>query len=224
MLKAQTGEGFLRLMWVGQVAWKYGKTFRGRQTGVIIPIFKKGDRKQSTNYTGITLLGLPGKVYAKWLEMKCQERVECQFLSGSQHHRPDLYSEAIVREIFGVWQRSLCMLCRSWKGYDRAPWDKLWKVLREYGIGGHLLCAIKPFHCRPEVSVWVNSKQSESFYIGVGLQQGWAPFHCLHELGRQKQPSWWACNIWKLQNQWPAVRWWFGSTFFHRIWPPALVK
>ena len=46
MLKALTGEGILWLTRVCQVAWKLGKTPRDWQTGVIIPIFKKGDRKQ----------------------------------------------------------------------------------------------------------------------------------------------------------------------------------
>ena len=68
MLKALTGEGILWLTRVCQVAWKLGKTPRDWQTGVIIPIFKKGDRKQCTNYRGISLLSLPGKVYAKALK------------------------------------------------------------------------------------------------------------------------------------------------------------
>ena len=76
MLKALTGEGILWLTRVCQVAWKLGKTPRDWQTGVIIPIFKKGDRKQCTNYRGISLLSLPGKVYAKCLERKCREIVE----------------------------------------------------------------------------------------------------------------------------------------------------
>ena len=50
MLKALTVEGILWLMRVCQVAWKYGNTLRDWQTSVIIPIFKKGDRKQCTNY------------------------------------------------------------------------------------------------------------------------------------------------------------------------------
>ena len=54
MLKALTGERILRLTRVCQVAWKFGKTPRDWQTGVIIPIFKKGDCKQSTQQSNIT--------------------------------------------------------------------------------------------------------------------------------------------------------------------------
>ena len=57
-LKALTGEGILWLTRVCQVAWKLGKTPRDWQTGVIIRIFKKGDRKQCTNYKRISLLSL----------------------------------------------------------------------------------------------------------------------------------------------------------------------
>ena len=56
MLNALTGDGILWLTRVCQVAWKLGKTPRDWQTGVINPIFKKGDRKQCTNYRGISLL------------------------------------------------------------------------------------------------------------------------------------------------------------------------
>ena len=43
-LKALTGEGILLLTQVCQVAWKFGKTPRDWQAGVIISMFKKGDR------------------------------------------------------------------------------------------------------------------------------------------------------------------------------------
>ena len=62
MLKALNGEGVRRLTKVCQVEWKLGKTPKDWQTGVIIPINKKGDRKECTNYRGISLLILPGKV------------------------------------------------------------------------------------------------------------------------------------------------------------------
>ena len=73
-------------------------------------------------YRGISLLSLLWKAYAKWLKRKCLEIVELKledgqygFWSGSQYHGPNLHSEANLREILGVCQRSLCMLCRSYK-------------------------------------------------------------------------------------------------------------
>ena len=42
-------------------------------------------------------------------------RWSVRFSSGSQYHGPNLHSEANLREILEVWQRSLCMLCRSLK-------------------------------------------------------------------------------------------------------------
>jgi len=65
MLKVLSSEGILWVTRVSQVAWKCGKTPKEWQTGVIIPIFKKGDRKQCTNYRGISLISLPGKAYAQ---------------------------------------------------------------------------------------------------------------------------------------------------------------
>ena len=83
-----TGEGILWLTQVCQVVWKFSKTSKDYQTGVIIPIFKKGDRKQCTNYRGISLLSLPGKVYAKCLERKCREIVESKLEDGQCGFRP----------------------------------------------------------------------------------------------------------------------------------------
>ena len=83
MLQALTGEGILWLKRVCQVAWKYGKNPRDWQTGVIFRIFKKGDCKQCTNYRGISLLSLPGKVYDRCLERKCRKIMESK-LEDSQ--------------------------------------------------------------------------------------------------------------------------------------------
>ena len=82
MLKALAAKRFLWLTRVCQVAWKLGKTPSDWQTGVIIPICKKGDRKQCTNYKRISLLSFPGKIYAKCLERKCQKIVESKLEDG----------------------------------------------------------------------------------------------------------------------------------------------
>ena len=56
MLKALGGEEILWLRQVCQVTRKFCKTLRDCQTDVIIPIFKEEDRKQCTNYRGISPL------------------------------------------------------------------------------------------------------------------------------------------------------------------------
>ena len=50
IFKALNGEGIRWLTRVCQVTWKLKKTPKDWQTGVIIPIYKKGDRKECTNY------------------------------------------------------------------------------------------------------------------------------------------------------------------------------
>ena len=39
---------------------------------MVVPLFIKGDQRVSSNYRGITLLSLPGKVYSKVLERRVQ--------------------------------------------------------------------------------------------------------------------------------------------------------
>ena len=179
MLKAPTGEVILWLTRVCQVAWKFGKTPRDWQTGVIIPIFNKGDRKQCTNYRGISLLSLPGKVYAKCLERKFREIVESKFEYGQCGFHPGRSTTDQIFTLKQIFEKSwkydkdlfACFVDLE-KAYDRVPRDKLWKVLQEYGVNGQLLRAIKSFYCRPEVCVRVNGKQSKSFQVSVGLRQG----------------------------------------------------
>ena len=181
-----------------QVTWKLGKTPKDWQTGVIIPIFKIGDRKQCTNYRGISLLSLPGKVNAKCLERKRRERVkpklqdsQCGFCSGCSTMDQIFTLKQIFKKSWEYGKDLSACFVDLKKAYDRVPRNKLWKVLQEYGVNGQLLRVIKSFYCRPEVS----GKWQAIKAVPCGL---WTPtrvrfvistFHCLHELDRQMQPS-----------------------------------
>ena len=95
------------------------------------------------------------------------------FLSRSQHPMDQIFT---LRQIFEKsWKFAkdvfACFVDLE-KVYGRVSRDKLWKVLQEHGIDGHLLMAIKSLYCQPEVCVRVNGKQSKSFHVGIGLRQG----------------------------------------------------
>ena len=66
-------EGVLWLTLVCHVAWCSGGADKDWQIGVIIPVHKKGDRSECTNYRSIFLLSLPWKAYTKCLGKRYRE-------------------------------------------------------------------------------------------------------------------------------------------------------
>ncbi|KAL7842620.1 hypothetical protein SRHO_G00243090 [Serrasalmus rhombeus] len=104
-------------------------------TGVVVPIFKKGDRKVFANYWGITLLSLPGKVYAKVLEMRLQPIVEPQTLPAMEQWTSFSPFHRLLRG-HGCWamgQPSLHVFCGYGEGLPLCS--------PKYPVGGPLgLC------------------------------------------------------------------------------------
>ena len=72
-----------------------------RETSVIIPIHKKVDKRKCTNYRGISLISVPGKVYAKCLEKKCREIVEPKLTDAQCDFRP---GRSTMDQIFALQQ------------------------------------------------------------------------------------------------------------------------
>lgn len=71
------------------LSWLSGTVPLDLQTGVLVPLFKKGDRRVCTNYQGITLLSLPGKVYS--IDETSYPRETMWFSFRSCNTEPALY-------------------------------------------------------------------------------------------------------------------------------------
>ena len=78
VLRANYGNLQHRMFWLTRVCVKWHGVLQGhRKVGkLIIPIHRKGDRSECTNYWGISLLSLQWKVYAKCLVKRCREIIE----------------------------------------------------------------------------------------------------------------------------------------------------
>lgn len=76
MLKALDVKGRLWLVRLFNIGWGSGKVPKVWQTGVVVPLFRQGDRRVCAHYRGITLVSLPGKVYSKVLERRVRPIVE----------------------------------------------------------------------------------------------------------------------------------------------------
>ncbi|KAI3374131.1 hypothetical protein L3Q82_005986 [Scortum barcoo] len=110
------------------IAWRLGTVPLEWQTGVVVPLFKKGDRRVCSNYRGITLLSLPGKVYARVLERRIRPIVDpqiqeeqCGFRPGRGTAGPALYPPQGAGGFMGVCPTSPHVLCGSGEGIQPCP-------------------------------------------------------------------------------------------------------
>ncbi|KAI3372494.1 hypothetical protein L3Q82_022695 [Scortum barcoo] len=110
------------------IAWRLGTVPLEWQTGVVVPLFKKGDRRVCSNYRGITLLSLPGKVYARVLERRIRPIVDPRIQEEQCGFRPgrgtvdQLYTlRRVLRGFMGVCPTSPHVLCGSGEGIRPCP-------------------------------------------------------------------------------------------------------
>ncbi|XP_048857101.1 uncharacterized protein LOC125724452 [Brienomyrus brachyistius] len=178
-LKALDAAGLSWLTRICSIAWTSGAVPLDWQTGVVVPLFKKGDRRVCSNYRGITLLSLPGKVYSGVLERRVRRIVEPRIQEEQCGFRPgrgtvdQLYTLSRVLE--GSWEFArpvyMCFVDLE-KAFDRVPRGVLWGVLREYGVPGSLLRAVRSLYDRCQSLVRMGGNKSDSFPVRVGLRQG----------------------------------------------------
>ena len=67
LLKALDVVGLSRLTYLCNIVWTSGTVPLEWQTVVVVPLFKKGEQRVCSNYQGIKLLSLPGKVHSRVL-------------------------------------------------------------------------------------------------------------------------------------------------------------
>ncbi|KAK3506456.1 hypothetical protein QTP70_000619 [Hemibagrus guttatus] len=135
-LKSLDVVGLSWLMRLCNIAWQSGTVPLDWATGVVVPLFKKGDRRVCSNYRGITLLSLPGKVYSRVLERRVRP-----VLKGSWEFAQPVH---------------MCFVDLE-KAFDRVPHGILWEVLWEYRVHGPLLRAIRSLYNRSRSLVCIAS-------------------------------------------------------------------
>ncbi|KAK3509067.1 hypothetical protein QTP70_020205 [Hemibagrus guttatus] len=123
------------------IAWRSGTVPLDWATGVVVPLFKKGDRRVCSNYRGITLLSLPGKVYSRVLERRVRPLVEPRIQEEQCGFRPSrgtldqLYT--LHRVLEGSWEFAqpvhMCFVDLE-KAFNHVPRGILWEA--QPGAGG----------------------------------------------------------------------------------------
>ena len=117
---------------------------------VFIPILKKGNAKECSNYLTIALTSHASKVMLKILQVRLQQYVNQELpdvQAGFRKGRGTRDQIANIRWIIKKareFQKNIyfCFIDYT-KAFDCVDHNKLWKILREMGIPDHLTCLLR---------------------------------------------------------------------------------
>ena len=68
------------------------------------------------------------------------------------------------------------------QAFDCVDHNKLWKILKDMGIAGHLTCLLRNLYAGQEATVRTGHGTTDWFQIGTGLRQGRILSPCLFNL------------------------------------------
>lgn len=179
MLKSMGERGQELLAKICNLAWKEAKIPEDWKVGVVVPIFKKGDKRECNNYRGITLLSIASKVYERILETKLTREIDTQLeqcQSGFRKGRSIHDHIFTIRQITEKTRDSNSQVLQAFldleKAFDRLPRSEIQKALIKKNIDQNLRNAIMSFYVNTRSYVRTDNMHSEEFLVSVGVRQG----------------------------------------------------
>ena len=149
------------------------------KTGILCPIYKKGDKLECGNYRGIALLNVAYKIFANILYQRLlpyEESIIGEYQGGFRVGRSTTDQLFNIRQIlekckeYNVEIHQLFVDFKS--AYDSVIRRKLWRVMEEFGIPSKLISLIKLTLRGANSRVRIRNKLSDAFDIEEGLRQG----------------------------------------------------
>ena len=152
---------------------------------VFIPFLRKGNAKECSNYRTITFISHACKVMLKILQMRLQEYVNQEHPNVQAGFRKGRVTRAQITNIHWIIEKArvpeniyFCFIDYA-KAFDCVDHNKLWKILKEMGIPGHLTCFLRNLYTGQEAAVRTGHGTTDWFQIGKGVRQGCILSPCL---------------------------------------------
>ena len=144
---------------------------------VFIPIPKKGNVKEWSNYRTIALISHVSEVMLKILQARLQQYVNHELpdvqagLRKGRGTRDQIANICWIIEKAREFQRSIyfCFIDYA-KAFDCVDDNKLWKILQVMGIPDHLICLLRNLYAGQEATVRTGHGTTDCFKIGKGVR------------------------------------------------------
>jgi len=185
---------------VCQQIWKTQQWPQHWKRSVFIPIPKKGNAKECSNYYTIALISHASKVMLKILQARLQKYVNCELpdvqagFKKGRGTRDQIANICSIMEKAREFQKNIyvCFIDYA-KAFDCVNHDKPWKILKEMGIPDHLTCLLRNPYAGQEATVRTGYQTTDWFQIGKGIHQGCILSLCLFNLYTEyvrETPDW----------------------------------
>ena len=160
-----------------QQIWKTQQWPQDWKRSVFIPIPKKGNAKECSNYHTIALISHTSKVLLKILQARLQQYVNRELpdvQAGFRKGRGTRVQIANIRWIIEKareFQKNIyfCFIDYA-NAFDCVDHNKLWKILKELGIPDYLTFLLRNLYAGQEATVRTGHGKTEWFQIGKRVQ------------------------------------------------------
>ena len=121
---------------------------------------KKRQAKECSNYHTIALISHSSKVTLKILQARVQQYMNCELPDVQAGFRKDRGTRDQIANIHWIIEKAkefqkniyFCFIDYT-KDFDCVDHNKLWKILQEMGIPGHLTCLLRNLYVGQEAIV-----------------------------------------------------------------------
>ena len=169
-----------------QQIWKTQQLLQDWKRSVFIPIPKKCNPKECSNYLTTALISHASKVMLKIFQARLQQYmnhelpvVQAGFRKG-RGTRDQIPNIRWIIKKGREFQKNIyfCFIDYA-KAFDCVDHHKLWKILKELGIPNHLTCLLRNLYAGQEATVRTVHGTTDWFQIGKGVHQGCMLSPCL---------------------------------------------
>ena len=172
-----------------QQIWKIQQWPQDWKKSVFIPVPKKGNAKECSNYLTIALISHTSKVMLKILQARLQQYMNCELPAVQAGFRKGRGTRDQIANIHWITEKArefqtsiyFCFIDYA-KAFDSVDHNKLWNILKEMGLPDCLICLLRNVCAGQEATFRTGHGTTDWSQIGKGVHQGYILSPCLLNL------------------------------------------
>ena len=172
-----------------QQIWKTQWCPQDWKRSVSIPIPKKGNAKECSNYCTITLISHASIIMLKILQPRLQQYMNQELpdvqagFRKSRGTRDEIANICWITEKAREFQKNIyfCFIDYA-EAFDGVDHNKLWNIFNEMEITNHLSCLQRNLYAGQEATVRTRYGTTNCLKIEKGVHQGYILSPCLFNL------------------------------------------